>query len=62
MEDAIQAYTEGHADGVVGRPDPHRAGDPETGADYRTGLADGSLAAFETDLIDKIRRLMGEGS
>ncbi|WP_305784485.1 hypothetical protein [Symbioplanes lichenis] len=59
MDDAIDAYTAGHADGAARRPDADRATDPATGADYRTGVVDGSVAAFETELIDKIRRLMG---
>ncbi|WP_306207986.1 hypothetical protein [Actinoplanes sp. RD1] len=58
MDDAIEAYTTGHADGAARQPDAARATDPATGADYRTGVVDGSVAAFETELLDKIRRLM----
>ena len=60
MDDSLQAYTDGHADGAVGRPDPHRAGDPETGPDYRVGVVDGSVAAFQTELVAEVRRLLGD--
>jgi hypothetical protein len=60
MDNALVAYGEGHADGRAGRRDAGRADDPATGADYRAGLADGQLAAFEHALVDAIRRAMGD--
>ncbi|MBM2616514.1 hypothetical protein JIG36_13200 [Actinoplanes sp. LDG1-06] len=51
---ALKAYDEGRADGVAGRKDLERTGD----ADYRVGLHDGQLAAFEADLIAAIRKAM----
>ena len=60
MDDSLQAYTDGHADGAAGRRDPHRADHPETGSDYRVGVVDGSVAAFQAELIAEVRRLLGE--
>jgi hypothetical protein len=60
MDDAFVAYGEGHADGKAGRSDAARAEDPGTGADYRVGLVDGQLAAFEDALVAAIRRAMGD--
>ena len=60
MDDALAAYGDGHADGAAGRHDAGRAEDPATGADYRVGLVDGQLAAFEEALVAAIRRAMGE--
>jgi hypothetical protein len=60
MDDAFVAYGEGHADGRAGREDADRAGDAETGADYRVGRADGQLAAFEDALVAAIRQAMGD--
>ena len=60
MEDAFVAYGAGHADGRAGREDVARAGDARTGADYRVGLVDGQLAAFEDALTEAIRRAMGD--
>ena len=60
MDDAFVAYGEGHADGRAGRGDAARADDPATGADYRVGLVDGQLAAFEDALVAAIRRAMGD--
>jgi len=52
---ALQAYDEGRADGVAGRPDDERGrSDP----DYGVGLADGQLEVFEKDLIAAIRKAM----
>jgi hypothetical protein len=51
---ALRAYDEGRADGVARRHDRERGGD----ADYRVGLADGELEAFEADLIAAIRKAM----
>lgn len=58
MDDALRAYGTGHADGLAGTVDEARSADLETGADYRTGLADGQLAKFETDLVAAIRAAM----
>ncbi|WP_328460943.1 hypothetical protein OHA21_31200 [Actinoplanes sp. NBC_00393] len=62
MNDSLQAYTDGHADGLAGHHDLERVADPETGADYRIGVADGSVAAFQTELLAQVRRLLGEAS
>ena len=51
---ALRAYDEGRADGLAKTSDAGRADDP----DYRVGLVDGELAAFETDLIAAIRKAM----
>jgi hypothetical protein len=59
MDDSFVAYGEGHADGRAGRADADRAENPQTGADYQVGLADGQLAAFEDALVAAIRRAMG---
>ena len=62
MDEALRAYGDGHADGLAGLPDECRAAEPGTGADYRTGLADGQLARFEADLVAAVRRaLHGRG-
>jgi len=58
MDDAFAAYGAGHADGLAGRGDGASALDPATGADYRAGLMDGQLAAFETALIEAVRRAL----
>jgi hypothetical protein len=60
MDDALAAYGAGHADGVAGRHDAEHAEHPQTGSDYRVGVVDGQLAAFEEALIDAIRRAMGD--
>ncbi|GIF09365.1 hypothetical protein [Actinoplanes siamensis] len=60
MEDAFQAYTAGHADGAAGRRDARLAEDPETGSDYRIGVVDGSVAAFQAELMAQVRRLLDE--
>jgi hypothetical protein len=60
MEDAFAAYTAGHTDGTAGVRDGSRANDPETGHDYRIGVVDGSVAAFQAELIAEVRRLLGE--
>jgi hypothetical protein len=56
MDDAFVAYGDGRADGLAGREDATRAAD----ADYRVGLVDGQLAAFEDALVAAIRRAMGD--
>ncbi|HWS33185.1 MAG TPA: hypothetical protein VN408_10635 [Actinoplanes sp.] len=47
MDDALVAYNAGRLDGVAGFRDPQIAEDPEVGADYRIGLLDGRIAAFQ---------------
>ncbi len=59
MDDALRAYEAGRADGLAGRHDLRRAGRPETGADYRVGMVDGQMAAFEAGLIDAVRKALG---
>ena len=58
MDDAFAAYGAGHADGLAGRGDGVAAADLATGADYRAGLTDGQVAAFEIALIDAVRRAL----
>ncbi|WP_067506611.1 hypothetical protein [Actinoplanes sp. TFC3] len=60
LDDALYAYSAGHADGAAGRPDSHRAAHPGTGADYRAGLADGSVSAFQAELLKQVRRALGD--
>ncbi|WP_231956775.1 MULTISPECIES: hypothetical protein [unclassified Actinoplanes] len=60
MEEAFLAYTAGHADGSAGRRDAQLADDPETGSDYRIGVVDGNVAAFQAELLAEVRRLLGE--
>ncbi|WP_433791537.1 hypothetical protein [Actinoplanes sp. CA-252034] len=58
MEEAFAAYSAGHVDGTVGTRDGQRANDPDTGTDYRIGVVDGSVAAFQAELIAEVRRLL----
>ena len=58
MDDALVAYDSGRADGLAGRHDAVRAGDPSSGADYRVGIVDGRLAAFEARLIEAVRKAL----
>ena len=60
MQDAFQAYSAGHTDGAAGFRDQHRADHPETGPDYRVGVVDGSVAAFQAELVAEVRRLLGD--
>lgn len=60
MDDSLQAYTAGHEDGAAGRRDPQRADHPQTGPDYRVGVVDGSVAAFQAELVAEVRRLLGD--
>jgi hypothetical protein len=62
MDDALQAYDQGRVHGFAGRRDESRAEHATTGADYRTGLLDGQVTAFEVELLAAIRRAMGTGS
>ncbi|WP_229069958.1 hypothetical protein [Actinoplanes sp. DH11] len=60
MDEALVAYNAGLMDGAAGCRDAQIAEDPEWGADYRIGLLDGRIAAFQ--LRAEIRRLLaGEG-
>ncbi|GAB7050881.1 hypothetical protein [Catenuloplanes indicus] len=56
MDEALTAYADGHTDGLNGVRDETRDGDP----DYRTGLHDGQVAAFERDLLAAVRRVLGK--
>lgn len=58
MEEAFAAYNAGHADGSAGLRSLSRSEDPETGPDYRVGVADGSVVAFQSELIAEVRRLL----
>jgi hypothetical protein len=60
MDDALAAYGTGHTDGHAGVCDAARAGDPETGDDYRVGVLDGQVAAFQEALLEAVRRALGE--
>jgi hypothetical protein len=60
MDEALVAYDTGHADGRSGRDDARRAADSATGPDYRVGVLDGQVAAFEEALISAVRRALGE--
>ncbi|MEU4423004.1 hypothetical protein AB0F81_20450 [Actinoplanes sp. NPDC024001] len=60
MDDSLQAYTDGRTDGAAGRRDQERADHPETGPDYRVGVVDGSVAAFQAELVAEVRRLLGD--
>ncbi|BEL12086.1 hypothetical protein Q0Z83_102770 [Actinoplanes sichuanensis] len=58
MEEAFAAYTAGHNDGSAGVRDGIQANHPETGTDYRVGVVDGSVAAFQAELVAEVRRLL----
>ena len=60
MDDALLAYGSGRADGVAGRHDAERADHPDTGEDYRVGVTDGQLEAFEAALLAAVRRALGK--
>ncbi|WP_433834103.1 hypothetical protein ACQP2E_31670 [Actinoplanes sp. CA-015351] len=60
MDDSLQAYTSGHVDGEARRHDQALADHPETGPDYRVGVVDGSVAAFQSELIAEVRRILGD--
>ena len=55
MDDALQAYGFGYADGVAGQRDAAFADDP----DYVVGLVDGQLVAFEEALVTAVRKVLG---
>jgi len=58
MEDALEAYEAGRADGLDGRRDRIRATDHRTGADYRTGFLDGRLELFR--MHAQLRKILEE--
>jgi hypothetical protein len=60
FDDSLQAYTAGHTDGSARHSDPAQADNPETGADYRVGVVDGSVAAFQSELLAEVRRILGD--
>lgn len=62
MDDALRAYDVGRADGIAGLHDHIMATDPGVGADYRTGLADGQLEVFQSNLIAAIRKALGDAA
>ena len=55
MDEALNAYGSGHADGIAGRRDAALADDPAVRADYLVGLVDGQVAAFEVALLTAVR-------
>jgi hypothetical protein len=55
VDDALQAYGSGHADGLAGRRDAAQGENP----DYLVGLADGQVAEFERALIAAVRQALG---
>ena len=59
MDDALQAYDAGRADGSAGRHDTARAGEPGTGADYLVGIVDGQMSSFEENLLTAVREALG---
>ncbi|MDY7086292.1 MAG: hypothetical protein SYR96_14420 [Actinomycetota bacterium] len=60
MDDEIRAYDTGRADGIAGRRDNVKAGDPDTGADYRMGFLDGRIEVFH--LLAAVRRIQDEAT
>ncbi|MEU8240357.1 hypothetical protein AB0C07_19100 [Actinoplanes missouriensis] len=60
FDDSLQAYTAGHTDGAARHSDQAQADHPETGPDYRVGVVDGSIAAFQSELAAEMRRILGD--
>ncbi|SDT78392.1 hypothetical protein [Actinoplanes derwentensis] len=58
MDDALAAYAAGHADGSAGLRSLVHSADPATGPDYKVGVADGRIVAFQAELLAEVRRLM----
>ena len=56
MDDSLQAYDAGRADGIAGRRDHARAQHHGTGADYRMGFLDGRIEVFH--LLAAARRIV----
>jgi hypothetical protein len=46
VDDALEAYLTGRADGAVPSRDAAKAEHPQTGADYRIGFLDGRIEVF----------------
>ena len=58
MDEQLQAYDTGRADGIAGRRDHARSAHPDTGADYRMGFLDGRIEVFH--LLAAVRRIQDE--
>ena len=58
MDDSLQAYDRGRADGIAGRRDHTRAAHEHTGADYRMGFLDGRIEVFR--LLAAVRKIVDE--
>ena len=56
MDDCLQAYDSGRADGIAGRRDHTRAQHSRTGPDYRMGFLDGRIEVFH--LLAAARRIV----
>lgn len=56
MDDTLQAYETGRADGIAGRRDVAKAADPAIGADYRIGFLDGRIEVFR--LLAHVRKIV----
>jgi hypothetical protein len=59
MDDCLEAYDTGRADGMAARRDQARAQHPETGPDYRMGFLDGRLEVFR--LLATVRKIVEDG-
>jgi len=59
MDDEFRAYQAGRADGLAGRRDLERAGDPALGRDYRIGFIDGRMEVYR--LHARVRRIVEDG-
>ena len=58
MQDALDAYEQGRADGLAASRDQTRATDHRTGADYRMGFLDGRLEVFR--MHAQLRKIVEE--
>jgi hypothetical protein len=58
MDDELHAYEAGRADGLAGKRDAARAGDPACGRDYRIGFLDGRLEVFR--MLASVRKIVEE--
>jgi hypothetical protein len=59
MDDELQAYELGRADGIAAKRDPERARHPEFGNDYRMGFLDGRLEVYR--MLAGFRKIVEEG-
>jgi hypothetical protein len=59
MQDSLDAYGQGRADGLESRRDQARATDHRTGADYRVGFLDGRLELFR--MHAQVRKILEDG-